>query len=77
MVQKASKIPVSPYEFEYILRAWTNKVETMGINHFLLIPEIKKLLEQEPDTSYFEWIHSQIETIIGIIQLFGRRLFGY
>ena len=77
MVQKASKIPVSPYEFECTLRAWTNKVETMGINHFLLIPEIKKLLEQEPDTSYFEWIHSQIETFIGIIQLFGRRLFGY
>ena len=77
MVKKATKMSLSPYEFECILRAWTDKVETMGINHFLLIPEIKELLEQEPDTSFFEWFHPYMETITGVIHSIGRRLFGY
>lgn len=77
MVKKATEMPVSPSEFEYVIRAWITKVETMGINHFLLIPEIKELLEKEPGTSFFEWVHSQIETIKGLAQSFSRRLFGY
>ncbi len=77
MVKKARKTPISSPEFNYVLRTWMAKVETMGINHFLLIPEIKELLEQEPGISYFEWIHSQMETISGVIQSVSRRLFGY
>ena len=76
MVKKARKTPISSYEFNYVLRTWIAKVETMGINHFLLIPEIKELLEQEPGISYFEWVHSGMETIIGIFRSLSR-LFGY
>ena len=76
MVKKAANMSVSSSEFENVLRAWIAKVETMGINHFLLIPEIKELLEQEPDTSFLEWVHSKLEMIKGIIHSFSRRLFS-
>ena len=77
LVNKGTTMTVSPSEFEHILRAWIAKVETMGINHFLLIPEIKELLEQEPYTSIFEWVHSQLERIKGFLQTLYRRTYGY
>ena len=67
---------ISPYQFEHILLTWIAKVETMGINHFLLIPEIKELLEQEPYTGFFEWVHSQLERFKEFVLPLYRSLYG-
>ena len=76
MLKKIEKTPVPSSEFEEVLHAWTIKVETMGIHHYLSIPEIKELLEQEPDTSLSEWLVSQVEAVAGSIQSFSRVLCG-
>ena len=76
MLKKIEKTPVPSSEFEEVLHAWTIKVETMGIHHYLSIPEIKELLEQEPDTSLSEWLVSQVEVVAGSIQSFSRVLCG-
>lgn len=76
MLKKIEKTPVPSAEFKKALHAWTVKVETLGVHHYLSIPEIKELLEQEPDTSLSEWLISQVEEAAGSIQSFGRLLCG-
>ena len=76
LVNKVTIMTISPYQFEHILLTWIAKVETMGINHFLLIPEIKELLEQEPYTGFFEWVHSQLERFKEFVLPLYRSLYG-
>ena len=76
MLKKVEKTSVSSSEFVEALHAWIVKVETMGVHHFLSIPEIKELLEQEPDTSLSEWCVSKLETVAGYIQSFSRVIYS-
>lgn len=76
MLKLVEKSPLLRSEFAETLGAWIVKVETMGVHHFLSIPEIKKLLEQEPDTSLSEWCVSKLETVAESIQSFSREICG-
>ena len=76
MLKLVEKSPVVRSEFVETFGNWIVKVETMGVDHFLLIPEIKKLLEQEPDTSLSEWCVSKLETVAKSIQSFSRVFCG-
>lgn len=76
MLKLVEKSPVLHSEFVETLGAWIIKVETMGVHHFFSIPEIKKLLEQEPDTSLSEWCVSKLETVAKSIQSFSRGICG-